>query len=400
MAKKLADLTGTKNCEVAFDGKRLTMEVDLTKTFGESSSGKTIIVAGCNAGLGGSGVKMNFNCYHKLDKAFNKSGLTLFDAPAVNEKMNNVEMDIDGHTLRVTVKLSVEGEEKGDKTFLASTTGNRALGKSNITVGLNCYYPTAKGKDLSKLAVGQPGWENITVLPADACKKDEIVLEIDTGAEGTAKPGKGHQVACSGGHAVVSGHSGYTVNLAVMKASKGDKVPTVTSRAAANEKAQGVEYTHSDGKLRFYLDKTGDYGETGSGLSVTVANTRGRVDGLGNLTAMVGLYKKTGKKAERKPAEASKDDTRKRAREEGGSTLSYAKVKKIVKAYLDKTDGDISLKKAVEYVRRKTGSEQDNLKAEVKRAVVEIQEEEEEDEESGDEEEDDSAPPPAKKSKK
>ena len=369
MATKLTDLTGTKNCDVAFDGKRLTMAVDLTKTFGESSSGKTIIVAGCNAGLGGSGVKMNFNCYHKLDKAFNKGGLSMFDAPTVNEKMNNVEMEIDGHTLRVVIKLSVDGEEKGDKTFLASTTGNRALGKSNITVGLNCYYPTAKGRDLSKVSVGQPGWENITVLPAAACGKDEIVLEIDTGAEGTAKPGKGQQVACSGGHAVVSGHSGYTVNLAVMTAAKNDKVPTVRSRAATNEKAQGVEYTHSDGKLRFYLDKTGDYGETGSGLSVAVANTRGRVDGLGNLTAMVGLYKKTGKKAERKPsATASKGE--KRSREESG--LSYGRVKKVVKAYLDKTDGDISLKKAVEYVKRKTGSEQDNLKSEVKRAVVEV----------------------------
>lgn len=55
-----------KNCNVTKspDGKRLTIEIDLTQDFGKSKSGKTNIVAT----TGGNvevlpGVKLGINCY-------------------------------------------------------------------------------------------------------------------------------------------------------------------------------------------------------------------------------------------------------------------------------------------------------------------------------------------------
>lgn len=54
-----------KNVEIHVDGNILTIKVDLTKEFGPSSSGKTIIVASTegNVDVSGSGVKVGLNCY-------------------------------------------------------------------------------------------------------------------------------------------------------------------------------------------------------------------------------------------------------------------------------------------------------------------------------------------------
>jgi len=54
-----------KNVEMQVDGHILTIKVDLTKEFGPSSSGKTIIVATTegNVDVPGSEVKVGLNCY-------------------------------------------------------------------------------------------------------------------------------------------------------------------------------------------------------------------------------------------------------------------------------------------------------------------------------------------------
>jgi len=54
-----------KNVEMQVDGHILTIKVDLTKEFGPSSSGKTIIVATTegNVDVPGSEVKVGLNVY-------------------------------------------------------------------------------------------------------------------------------------------------------------------------------------------------------------------------------------------------------------------------------------------------------------------------------------------------
>ena len=56
-----------KNVEMHVEGHILTIKVDLTKEFGPSSSGKTIIVATTegNVDVPGSEVKLGLNCYKK-----------------------------------------------------------------------------------------------------------------------------------------------------------------------------------------------------------------------------------------------------------------------------------------------------------------------------------------------
>lgn len=57
-----------KNVEMSVDGNILTIKVDLTKDFGPSTSGKTIIIAsseGNQSVLGKEAVKIGLNVYKK-----------------------------------------------------------------------------------------------------------------------------------------------------------------------------------------------------------------------------------------------------------------------------------------------------------------------------------------------
>lgn len=57
-----------KNVEMAVEGKILTIKVDLTKEFGLSSSGKTIIIASTEGNapiLGADDIKVGLNVYKK-----------------------------------------------------------------------------------------------------------------------------------------------------------------------------------------------------------------------------------------------------------------------------------------------------------------------------------------------
>ena len=57
-----------KNVDMTVEGNILTIKVDLTKDFGPSSSGKTIIIASTegNAALpGDEGTKVGLNVYRK-----------------------------------------------------------------------------------------------------------------------------------------------------------------------------------------------------------------------------------------------------------------------------------------------------------------------------------------------
>ncbi len=57
-----------KNIEMKLEGNILTMKVDLTKEFGPSSSGKTIIIASSEGNVAVDGreeVKVGLNVYKK-----------------------------------------------------------------------------------------------------------------------------------------------------------------------------------------------------------------------------------------------------------------------------------------------------------------------------------------------
>ena len=57
-----------KNVEMSLEGNILTIKVDLSKEFGPSASGKTIIIASTEGNVpipGREDVKVGLNVYHK-----------------------------------------------------------------------------------------------------------------------------------------------------------------------------------------------------------------------------------------------------------------------------------------------------------------------------------------------
>jgi hypothetical protein len=60
-------MPGMKNVEMSMEGNILTIKVDLTKEFGLSSSGKTIIIASTegNQSIPGRNEKVGLNVYRK-----------------------------------------------------------------------------------------------------------------------------------------------------------------------------------------------------------------------------------------------------------------------------------------------------------------------------------------------
>lgn len=60
-----------KNVEIKVEKKKLVIEIDLSKDFGPSESGKTIIVATTSGSMdipGFEGYKLGINCYKKKEK--------------------------------------------------------------------------------------------------------------------------------------------------------------------------------------------------------------------------------------------------------------------------------------------------------------------------------------------
>ena len=55
----------------------------------------------------------------------------------------NVKVDIDGNILTITIDLTKTFGKSGSgkSTIIATTSGNKGIGKEDIKLGLNCYTP-------------------------------------------------------------------------------------------------------------------------------------------------------------------------------------------------------------------------------------------------------------------
>jgi hypothetical protein len=126
---------GMKNVEMTVEGDILTLTVDVSKEFGPSKSGKTIIVASTegNKSVPGRNEKVGLNIYKKEEEK----------KVAVGRKSSfkNVEMELQGTILKITVILSQEfGPSKSGKTtIIGSTEGNQLVFGRPEKIGLNVY---------------------------------------------------------------------------------------------------------------------------------------------------------------------------------------------------------------------------------------------------------------------
>lgn len=123
-----------RNVELSVEGDTLTVRVDLSKDFGPSKSGRTIIVASTlgNKGLPGREEKIGLNIYREEPSRGNKGRKTEF---------KNVLMAVEGDSLTLTMDLTVElGPSKSGQTILlASTGGNQLIFGREEKIGLNVY---------------------------------------------------------------------------------------------------------------------------------------------------------------------------------------------------------------------------------------------------------------------
>jgi hypothetical protein len=125
---------GMKNVEMTVLGDVLTLTIDLSKEFGPSKSGKTIIVASTegNKSVPGRVEKVGLNVYRQEAKKPGKGR---------KQSFKNVEMDVQNDILIITVDLSKEfGPSKSGKTvIIASTEGNQLVYLREEKIGLNVY---------------------------------------------------------------------------------------------------------------------------------------------------------------------------------------------------------------------------------------------------------------------
>ncbi len=125
---------GMKNVEMRVAGDLLTVLIDLSKEFGASKSGKTIIVASSegNKSVPGRDEKIGLNVYRQESKKGSQGRRKSF---------KNVETEVKDNMLKLTVDLSKElGPSKSGKTIIiASTEGNQAVYGRDERIGLNVY---------------------------------------------------------------------------------------------------------------------------------------------------------------------------------------------------------------------------------------------------------------------
>jgi hypothetical protein len=129
---------GMKNVEMEVSGDILRLTADLTKDFGPSKSGKTTIIASTegNKTVPGRDEKIGLNIYRQESKK---------GTIGRRRSFKNVELELEGEVLRITVDLSKElGPSKSGKTtIIASTEGNQTIYGREEKIGLNVYKKEA-----------------------------------------------------------------------------------------------------------------------------------------------------------------------------------------------------------------------------------------------------------------
>lgn len=119
----------------------LILTIDVTKEFGNSSSGKTIIVASShgNHKIKGTDLVLGAFAYKWPTKKEAKGKKKVKEA-------QNVEIVLDGDIATLTMDTTKDygSSASGKSTIVASTRGNKTIAETEVLVGLNLYKPKKK----------------------------------------------------------------------------------------------------------------------------------------------------------------------------------------------------------------------------------------------------------------
>lgn len=123
-----------KNVDMKVEGNVLTITIDLSRDFGPSKSGKTIIIASTegNKSVPGKEHQIGLNVYKKLEMESRRG---------TRKSFKNVEIEVEESILTINIDLTKEfGPSKSGKTIIvASTEGNQLIYGRNERIGLNVY---------------------------------------------------------------------------------------------------------------------------------------------------------------------------------------------------------------------------------------------------------------------
>lgn len=133
-----------KNVEMKMVSKdTLEIKVDLSKSFGVSTSGKSNVIAtteGNQAVVGAENIKVGLNIYTPVNSKAKLEG-------AVNPVLGtNVTGSVKGNilTLKVNTTQKHGVSKSGKSETVATTNGNIAVGIGDVKIGLNVYTPVGK----------------------------------------------------------------------------------------------------------------------------------------------------------------------------------------------------------------------------------------------------------------
>lgn len=157
-----SELPNTKNIRLHFDHHSLYLSCDLSKDFGASSSGKTIVIASScgNKALGKSNAYLGLNLFVKslekrelTSKGVQKLQKDTYEPVGTSGLSWRIEDD--GVTLCIKLDFDAATEKpagSGKSILLFSTLGNKPIGDTGIMCGLNCYRPESQSLNISELS--------------------------------------------------------------------------------------------------------------------------------------------------------------------------------------------------------------------------------------------------------
>jgi hypothetical protein len=138
-----------QNVNMQVKGNKLMIEIDHTVRLGQSSSGKSTVVASTGGNVevpNAPGIKLGLNVYVPT-----KAGTA-----AVVRDMKNVQTTVKGSKLTLVIDLTQDhGTSSTGKSFQVATTGgNTAIADApEIRIGLNVYKPIKPGQAVQQTLV-------------------------------------------------------------------------------------------------------------------------------------------------------------------------------------------------------------------------------------------------------
>jgi len=141
-AKENIEKPDMGNIEFEFKDNLLILTIDISKALGESSTGKSIIVASSrgNHKIKGTDPLLVLGCFaykFPTKKEVKKRKI---------KETQNVEIVLDGNIATLTMDKTKDygSSASGKNTIVASTRGNKEIEETGVFLGLNLYTPKKK----------------------------------------------------------------------------------------------------------------------------------------------------------------------------------------------------------------------------------------------------------------